>query len=32
MCQGDLDEIERIAAGSVPMTGPHPEMMLELGA
>jgi aryl-alcohol dehydrogenase-like predicted oxidoreductase len=29
LSQADLDQIDRIAAGSVPMTGPHPEMMLE---
>lgn len=32
LSQADLDQIDRIAAGSVPMTGPHPEMMLETGA
>jgi aryl-alcohol dehydrogenase-like predicted oxidoreductase len=29
LSQADLDQIDRIAAGSVPMTGPHPEMMRE---
>jgi hypothetical protein len=25
----DLEQIDRITAGSAPMTGPHPEMMPE---
>jgi aryl-alcohol dehydrogenase-like predicted oxidoreductase len=32
LSQADLDQIDHIAADSVPMTGPHPEMMAELGA
>jgi aryl-alcohol dehydrogenase-like predicted oxidoreductase len=29
LSEADLEQIDRIMAGAVPMTGPHPEMMPE---